>query len=85
MREVDVFEDICRIERDKSELLSDVARLFELLAEKEQETDRIAEGLSEIVACAFTLGRDMGLSYEDMYARVNETMKCRALAGKSRP
>lgn len=84
MKDMDMFGDICRIEEDKSELLTSVARLFELLTEKEQETGRIKEGLSEIVASAFTLGHDLGLSYEAMYAQVNETMKVRTLVGKSR-
>ena len=58
MKDMDMFGDICRIEEDKSELLTSVARLFELLTEKDQETGRITEGLSEIVASVFTLGHD---------------------------
>jgi MinD-like ATPase involved in chromosome partitioning or flagellar assembly len=79
MRELDLYTDICRIEREKAKVLTSTAELFEILAAEDQKTERIAEKIGALIADILILGSGLGLEYDIMYAKINEELKIRAV------
>ena len=77
MRELDLYTDLCRIERDKAKVLTSTAELFELLADNDQEMTRTAGKIGTLIADILTLGSGLGLGYDIMYAKINEELKIR--------
>lgn len=82
MRELDIYTDICRIEREKAKVLTSTAELFELLADDDQETVRTAGKIGALIADILMLGSGLGLEYDIMYAKINEALRIRAAAKK---
>ena len=82
MRELDLYSDICRIEHDKARVLTSTAKLFELLADDRQDTEQTVKNLGGLVADILTLGSNLGLDYDIMYAKINEELKLRALMAR---
>ena len=79
MRELDLYMDICRIEREKAKVLTSTAELFEMLAADDQETVRTAGKIGALIADILTLGSGLGLEYDIMYAKINEELKMRVV------
>ena len=82
MRDLDIYTDICRIEREKAKVLTSTAELFELLADDDQETARTAGKIGALIADILMLGSGLGLEYDIMYAKINEALRVRAVAEK---
>lgn len=57
----------------KGELLSSVAELYREMSRQEPEV--LAESLAHLVVAAFLLGRRLGIGYEELGARIGETIR----------
>lgn len=76
-KEIDITRNIKIIEWLKSELLTDIANLFRLLANgmKEEVHDTISDTLSNIIIITYLLGRRLGLSYHAIEVKVQNKIK----------
>jgi len=64
------------IEWLKSELLSNIAYLYEVLAKGEEDTkDNLKDIVSNIVLTALLLSRRLGLSYEDVFSSLEDNVR----------
>lgn len=75
MRDPDFYSDISRIEKDKAQVLTSTAELFNLLAADSQSTKVIAENVGNLIADVLKLGHNLGLAYEEMYYAMDVAVK----------
>jgi hypothetical protein len=76
-KEIDITRNIKLIEWLKSELLTDIAKLFKVLVNgvKEEVHDTLAETLSNIILISYLLGRRLGLSYNSIELKIQNKIK----------
>ncbi len=75
-KNIDITKNIKVIEWLKSELLTAIASLYELLARGIQNShDAMLDAISNIILVAYLLGRRLGVSYESIDAKVEEKAK----------
>jgi len=76
-REIDITRNIKIIEWLKSELITDVANLFKVLANgiKEEVHDSISEILSNIILISYLLGKRLGISYNAIEIKMENKIK----------
>lgn len=75
-KNIDITKNIKIIEWLKSELLTAIASLYELLAKGIQDShDAMLDAISNIILVAYLLGKRLGLSYESIDAKVEEKAK----------
>lgn len=73
---VDVIKNFRTIEWLKSEILTSIARLYEILATGEENTkEDIEDLLSNIILLSYLLGRRLGLDYEDINLNLKNKIK----------
>jgi len=75
-RDMDIIRNMRAIEWLKSELLSNIAYLYEVLAKGEEDTkDNLKDIVSNIVLTALLLSRRLGLSYEDVFSSLEDNVR----------
>ncbi len=73
---VDVIKNFRTIEWLKSEILTSIASLYEILATGEENTKEDMEDLlSNIILLSYLLGRRLGLDYEDINLNLKNKIK----------
>ncbi len=73
---IDITKNIKIIEWLKSELLSSVASLFELLVKGiKGQQEAIADILANIILVAYVLGRRLGINYSNLDMRIEDKVK----------
>lgn len=73
---IDITKNIKIIEWLKSELLSSVASLFELLVKGiKGQQEAIADILANIILVAYVLGRRLGINYSNLDMRIEDKIK----------
>lgn len=76
-KEIDITRNIKLIEWLKSELLTDLANLFKVLARgvREEMHESVSEILSNIILISYLLGRRLGISYNAIEMKVHNKVK----------
>ncbi|MCR4435155.1 MAG: MazG-like family protein [Clostridiales bacterium] len=76
-KEIDITRNIRLIEWLKSELLRDVANLFQSLANgmKEEIHDSAADTLANIILISYLIGRRLGLGYTAIEMKIENKVK----------
>lgn len=75
-KNIDITKNIKVIEWLKSELLTGIASLYELLAKGIQNShDAVLDLISNIILLAYLLGKRLGVSYESIDSKVEEKAK----------
>ncbi|HHV59476.1 MAG TPA: hypothetical protein GXX49_04125 [Clostridiaceae bacterium] len=84
-REIDITRNIKIIEWLKSELLTDVANLFKVLANgmKQEIHETVSETLSNIILICYLLGRRLGISYSSIEAKIENKIKLGLIEGSN--
>ncbi|SHJ93577.1 MazG-like family protein [Paramaledivibacter caminithermalis] len=73
---IDITKNVRIIEWLKSELLSSLASLFELLVKGiKGQQDTIADILANIILVAYVLGRRLGVNYSNLDMRIYDKIK----------
>lgn len=73
---MDVIKNLRTIEWLKSEILTSIASLYEVLAKGEENTKEDMEDLiSNIILLSYLLGKRLGLSYEDINSSLEDKLK----------
>lgn len=79
-KDMDIIKNVRAIEWLKSELLSSVAYLYEVLAKGEEDTkDNIKDIVSNIILTTLLLSRRLGISYEDVILSLEDKIKVNIL------
>jgi hypothetical protein len=76
-KEIDITRNIKIIEWLKSELLTDVARLFKTMANgmREEVHESVSETLSNMILISYLLGRRLGISYNSIEMKIENKVK----------
>ena len=76
-KEIDITRNIKLIEWLKSELLTDLANLFRVLAKgvRDETHDAVSDILSNIVLISYLLGKRLGISYNAIELKVQSKVK----------
>lgn len=75
-KNIDVTKNIKVIEWLKSELLTAIASLYELMTKGIQNShDAMLDAVSNIILVAYLLGKRLGVSYDSIDAKVEEKAK----------
>lgn len=75
-KDMDIIKNLRTIEWLKSELLTSLANLYELLAKGEENLKEDAEDLtSNIILLSYLLGKRLGLNYEDINSSLQDKIK----------
>lgn len=75
-KNIDITKNIKVIEWLKSELLTAIASLYELLAKGVQNShEAMLDIVSNIILVAYLLGKRLGASYESIDAKIEEKTK----------
>lgn len=73
---IDIIRNVKIIEWLKCELLTSIAKLFELLAKGVENTkDDILDIISNVILVSYLLGKRLGLSYETINLKVENKIK----------
>ncbi len=79
-KDMDIIKNMRAIEWLKSELLTSVAYLYEVLVKGEEDTkENLNDIVSNIVLTTLLLGRRLGLSYEDVFSSLENNIKVNIL------
>lgn len=76
-KEIDITRNIKLIEWLKSEMLTDLANLFRVLAKgvREEMYEAVSEILSNIILISYLLGKRLGISYNAIELRIHSKVK----------
>lgn len=75
-RDMDIMKNFKTIEWLKSEMLTSVASLYELLAKGEEDIKKDLEDLiSNIILLSYLLSKRLGLEYEDVSSALENKIK----------
>ncbi|AUS95072.1 hypothetical protein CDQ84_03810 [Clostridium thermosuccinogenes] len=76
-KDIDITRNIKIIEWLKSELLTDIANLFKVLANgiKEEVHETVTDTLSNIILISYLLGRRLGISYNAIELKIENKVK----------
>ncbi|CCQ92847.1 conserved hypothetical protein [[Clostridium] ultunense Esp] len=81
-KEMDIIKNLRTIEWLKSEILTSIANLYQLLAKGEDYIkDDIEDLISNIMLLSFLLGKRMGIDYEDISSNLKDKVKLNILEG----
>ncbi|NLW22622.1 MAG: hypothetical protein GXY88_05105 [Tissierellia bacterium] len=79
-RDMDIIKNLKTIEWLKSEMLTSLASLYELLLKGEEDIkEDLEECISDIILYSYLLGRRLGLDYEDIDAKLKNKVKINIL------
>jgi hypothetical protein len=75
--EIDITRNIKLIEWLKSELLTDIANLFRILAQgvREEMHEAVSDTLSNIILISYLLGKRLGISYNSIELKIHNKIK----------
>lgn len=75
--EIDITRNIKLIEWLKSELLTDLANLFRILAQgvREEMHEAVSDTLSNIILISYLLGKRLGISYNSIELKIHSKIK----------
>jgi hypothetical protein len=76
-KEIDITRNIRLIEWLKSELLSELANLFRVLAKgvREETHEAVTDILSNIILISYLLGKRLGISYNAIELKIQKKVK----------
>lgn len=76
-REIDISRNIKLIEWLKSELLTDIARLFKTMSSgvRTEITDSFAETLANIILISYLLGKRLGVEYGHIERKISNKIR----------
>jgi hypothetical protein len=75
-RNIDVTKNIKMIEWLKSEMLTTIASLYEILAKGMKDSqDALIDVLSNVILVTYLLARRLGISFSSIDARLDEKMR----------
>lgn len=75
-KDVDIIKNLKTIEWLKSEMLTSLANLYEMLAKGEDDTKEDLEDLiSNIILLSYLLSKRLGLNYEDIDSNLKDKIK----------
>jgi hypothetical protein len=76
-KEIDITRNIKLIEWLKSELLTDLANLFRVLAKgvREEMYEAVSDILSNIILISYLLGKRLGISYNAIELKIQSKVK----------
>lgn len=75
-RNIDVTKNIKMIEWLKSEMLTTIASLYEILAKGMRDSqDALIDVLSNVILVTYLLARRLGISFSSIDARLDEKMR----------
>lgn len=78
--DMDIMKNLRTIEWLKSEILMNIAKLYELHSSGEKDTkDEVEDLISNIILLSCILGRRLGLSYEDINSNLEDKIKLNLL------
>lgn len=82
-KDIDITRNIKIIEWLKSELLTDIASLYKVLANgvKEEIHEAITDILSNIILISYLLGRRLGTSYKAIELKIQKKIRLGLLEG----
>lgn len=81
-KDMDIIKNLRTIEWLKSEILTSIANLYQLLAKGEDYIkDDIEDLISNIMLLSFLLGKRMGIDYEDIGSNLKDKVKLNILEG----
>ena len=73
---MDIMKNLRTIEWLKSEILMDIAKLYEMLSTGEEDLkDETEDLISNIILLSYILGRRLGLSYEGINSNLEDKIK----------
>src|SRR5690606_25666752 len=76
IKDMDIIKNIRTVEWVKSELLSSLAYLYEILIMDEDDNKKeISEVISNIILLSLLMGKMLGLSYEDVFNNLQNRIK----------
>lgn len=76
IKDMDIIKNIRTVEWLKSELLSSLAYLYEILIMDEDDNKKeISEVISNIILLSLLMGKRVGLSYEDVFNNLQNRIK----------
>ena len=77
---MDIMRNLRTIEWLKSEMLNNIAKLYEILATGEKDLKGETEDLiSNIILLSYVLGKRLGLSYDDINSNLEDKIKLNLL------
>lgn len=81
-KDMDIIKNVRTIESLKSELLTSIAYLYELLAKGEDDIkEDLEDVISNIMLLSFLLSKRLGLNYEDINSTLEDKTKLNILDG----
>lgn len=81
-KDMDIIKNLRTIEWLKSEILTSIANLYQLLAKGEEYIkDDIEDLITNIMLLSFLLGKRMGIDYEDIGSNLKDKVKLNILEG----
>ena len=82
-REIDITRNIKIIEWLKGELLTDIARLYKILANgiKEEIHESVSDTISNIILISYLLGRRLGINYNAIENKIKNKIKLGLVEG----
>ncbi|HSH35010.1 MazG-like family protein [Schnuerera sp.] len=82
MKDMDIIKNLRTIEWLKSEILTSVASLYQILAKGENDAKEDLEDLiSNIMLLTFLLSKRLGINYEDINSNLYDKIKLNILEG----
>jgi len=79
-KDMDIIKNMRTIEWLKSELLTSIAYLYEVLAKGEEDTkDNLKDIVSNIILTSLLLGKRLGLSFEDIISSLEDNIRVNIL------
>ena len=81
-KDMDIIKNLRTIEWLKSEMLTSIANLYELLARGEDNIkEDLENSISNIMLLSYLLGKRLGLSYQDINSNLEDKIKLNMLEG----
>lgn len=75
-KDMDIIKNLRTIEWLKSEMLTSIAGLYELLAKGEEDLkDEVEDLTSNIILLSYLLGKRLGLNYDDINSSLEDKIK----------
>lgn len=82
IRDMDIIKNIRTVEWLKSELLTSLAYLYELLIKGEDDNkEELSDIIANIVLLSFLMSKRVGLNYEDIIISIEKKIKMKIREG----
>ncbi|MCL2565272.1 MAG: MazG-like family protein [Defluviitaleaceae bacterium] len=77
---IDITLSVKHIENLKSKILSDIARVFAVMAENGTENVEISCKLAEVIVNSYILAKKLGFNYDEVQENINNRLKLAILS-----